>query len=81
MEADATALHVRLLRDAASASRTGAGDNLNFVAESGGLFLRIVGDLRRMHSHIATLAYPVLNRSSRSSAAALLDNYGTNGQV
>jgi len=81
MEADATALHVRLLRDAASASRAGAGDSLNLLAEGGGLFLRIVGDLRRIHSHIATLAYPVVNRSSRTSAAALLDSYGTDGQV
>jgi phosphate:Na+ symporter len=77
METDATSLHVRRLRDAASASRTGAADNVNVLAEGGGLFLRIVCDLRRMHSHIATLAYPVLNRTSQNASATMADPDGT----
>jgi phosphate:Na+ symporter len=62
MEAHATALHVRLLRDAALSARAAEGDSLGFVADGSGLFLRIVCDLRRVHSHIATFAYAVLNR-------------------
>lgn len=57
MEADATALHVRLLR---SALRVNDVDRVSFVAEGSGLFLRLVGDLRRMHSHIVSFAYPAL---------------------
>jgi phosphate:Na+ symporter len=56
IEVEATALHIQLLRNA-------SGDNLARAAEEGGLFLRIVRDLRRVHSHIAALAYPALNRS------------------
>jgi hypothetical protein len=38
------------------------------------LFLRIVSDLRRVHSHLVTFAYPVLNRISKSSfASPILD--------
>jgi phosphate:Na+ symporter len=68
MESQATALHVRLLRDAAQGSPAGEADVLRFTAEGSGLFLRIVCDLRRVHSHITTLAYPVLNRGHRISA-------------
>lgn len=68
MESQATTLHVRLLRDAAQGSPAGEADKLRFAAEGSGLFLRIVGDLRRVHSHITTLAYPVLNRDQRISA-------------
>jgi hypothetical protein len=32
------------------------------VAEASGLLLRSVRDLRRIHSHLASFAYPVLNR-------------------
>ncbi|MFZ8483248.1 hypothetical protein ACO1NB_13775, partial [Staphylococcus aureus] len=61
MEARATALHVRLLREAATMARTDDGEGVARVAEEGGQFLRIVRDLRRVHSHIAALAYPTLN--------------------
>ena len=75
METQATALHVRQLRDAASGTHPGDADKLAIVAEESGLFLRIVSDLRRVHSHIATLAYSVLNRTnSGSSSAAALDH-------
>jgi phosphate:Na+ symporter len=78
MEMEATSLHVRLLREAAS-SRAGEGDRIGVVAEQSGLFLTIVGDLRRVHSHIATLAYPTLNRGNAKAAAevAVLDPQGT----
>jgi phosphate:Na+ symporter len=67
--------HVRQLRDAAGAAHAGDADKLAIVAEESGLFLRIVSDLRRVHSHIATLAYPVLNRITPDSASsAVLDH-------
>jgi phosphate:Na+ symporter len=71
METQATALHVRQLRDAASGGHAGDVDKLAIVAEEGGLFLRIVSDLRRVHSHIATFAYSVLNRTNPDSAASV----------
>jgi phosphate:Na+ symporter len=75
METQATALHVRQLRDAAGGAHAGDGDKLAVVAEESGLFLRIVSDLRRVHSHIATFAYSVLNRSNPDSASsAVLDH-------
>jgi phosphate:Na+ symporter len=75
MEIQATALHVRQLRDAASGAHAGDADKLAIVAEQSGLFLRIVSDLRRIHSHIATFAYPVLNRINPGpSSAAVLDH-------
>jgi len=81
MESEATALHVRLLRDAASAGRGGEVDSMSLVAEGGGLFLRIVCDLRRVHSHIATFAYPVLRRTSRNGSATLPEEDGAEGHV
>jgi phosphate:Na+ symporter len=68
METQATALHVRQLRDAASAAHAGDADKLAIVAEESGLFLTIVSDLRRVHSHIATFAYSILNRIPPDSA-------------
>ncbi len=64
MEAHATALHVQRLRNAATTGRTGEAEVLGGAAERGWLFLRIICDLRRAHSHIATFAYPVLKRST-----------------
>jgi phosphate:Na+ symporter len=69
MEAQATALQVRLLRDAATGARTGDADRLGLIAEESGCFLRIVSDLRRIHSHIVTLAYPVLRRAGAETPA------------
>ena len=75
METQATALHVRQLRDAAGGAHAGDGDKLAVVAEESGLFLRIVSDLRRVHSHIATFAYSVLNRiNPDSTSSAVLDH-------
>jgi phosphate:Na+ symporter len=59
-EAEAAGLNIRSLHTAASgsdatATRIDAGD-----------FLRIVRDLRRVHSHIAALAYPVLERAAEN---------------
>jgi phosphate:Na+ symporter len=70
MENQATALHVRLLRDAAVCGHAGESDNLRLVLEESGVFLRIVSDLRRVHSHLVTLAYPVLSRVSHTSSPA-----------
>ncbi len=59
LEARAMVLHVRLLREAAISVRAEDGDRIGLVAEEGGQFLRIVRDLRQVHSHIATLACPL----------------------
>jgi phosphate:Na+ symporter len=75
-EAAATSLSVRLLRSAAAASRltdTGAAER---VAQETGLFLRMVRDLRRIHSHLASFAYPALHRPRSDLRAS---NGGTNG--
>jgi phosphate:Na+ symporter len=61
-EAAATALSVRLLRSAAAASRVGDTGTAEQVAEESDLFLRTVRDLRRIHSHLASFAYPILHR-------------------
>ena len=61
-EASATALSVRLLRSAAAASRLADSDGVEPLVEESGLFLRTVRDLRRIHSHLASFAYPILHR-------------------
>ena len=64
MEADATALSVRRLREAAASGRPEGSDSVNLAVEESGLLLRIVRDLRRVHSHLASVAYPVLQRAT-----------------
>jgi phosphate:Na+ symporter len=61
-EAGATALSVRLLRSAASTSRQMDSQAAEQIAEESDLFLRTVRDLRRVHSHLASFAYPILHR-------------------
>jgi phosphate:Na+ symporter len=61
-DAAATALSVRLLRSAAAANRLGETDASERVAEESDLFLRTVRDLRRVHSHLASFAYPIVHR-------------------
>jgi len=61
-EASATALSVRLLRSAAAASRLADSDAVEPLVGESGLFLRTVRDLRRIHSHLASFAYPILHR-------------------
>lgn len=65
LEGDATALSVRILREAAAASRAAGTDTVGSAAEESGLLLRIVRDLRRVHSHLASFAYPVVRRPQR----------------
>jgi len=76
-EASATALSVRLLRSAAAASRLADSDAVEPLVEESGLFLRTVRDLRRIHSHLASFAYPVLHRprarGRRATRAAVLE--------
>ena len=62
MEAEATLLSVRLLREAATGRGAGT-DSVGLAAEESGLLLRIARDLRRVHSHFASFAYPVLRRA------------------
>ena len=70
MEADATALSVRRLREAAVAGRSEGADSVKLAVEESGLLLRIVRDLRRVHSHLASVAYPVLRRTDRRRSKA-----------
>jgi phosphate:Na+ symporter len=60
---------VQVLRNAAVLGRNGNGngDSLGLAAEESGLLLRIVRDLRRVHSHLASFAYPVLRRPAPST--------------
>jgi len=66
-EAAAMALSVRSLRAAAATSRLAESDTAERVAEESGLLLRSVRDLRRIHSHLASFAYPVLHRPKTPS--------------
>jgi phosphate:Na+ symporter len=59
-EAEAAALNIRSLQGGMSGS-----DAVTMTIDNGD-FLRIVRDLRRVHSHIAALAYPVLERAAES---------------
>jgi phosphate:Na+ symporter len=68
LEGDATRVSIQVLRDAAVSGRNGNGDSLGLAAEESGLLLRIVRDLRRVHSHLASFAYPVLRRTALSVA-------------
>jgi phosphate:Na+ symporter len=61
LEAEAAALSLRTLQAGADGTSTVTTrvDNSDFP--------RIVRDLRRVHSHIAALSYPVLERTGESS--------------
>jgi phosphate:Na+ symporter len=61
-EAQATALSVRRLRGVVEAERGAGGESAERVAEQSGQLLRVVRDLRRIQSHLAQFAYPVLHR-------------------
>jgi phosphate:Na+ symporter len=65
---------VRILRAAAAASRAAGTDPVGSAAEESGLLLRIVRDLRRVHSHLASFAYPVVRRAQRRTGARVDDN-------
>jgi phosphate:Na+ symporter len=62
-EAEAPALNIRSLQGGAS------GSDVVTTTIDNGDFLRIVRDLRRVHSHIAALAYPVLERAAESEGS------------
>jgi phosphate:Na+ symporter len=59
MEAEAADANVRSLQGAAKGA-----DAFLAAGIDSGIFLRMVRDLRRVHSHIAALAYPVLERAA-----------------
>jgi phosphate:Na+ symporter len=59
-EAEAAALNIRLPQSG------GSGSDVVSTRTDNGDFLRIIRDLRRVHSHIAALAYPVLERAAES---------------
>jgi phosphate:Na+ symporter len=62
-EGSAMTLSAQLLRAAAATTRLADTDTAELVAEESGLFLRTVRDLRRIHSHLASFAYPILHGS------------------
>jgi phosphate:Na+ symporter len=73
-EAAAMTLSARSLRTAAANNRLLESETAERVVEQSGLLLRSVRDLRRIHSHLASFAYPVLHRPRdrmRPSAARL----------
>jgi phosphate:Na+ symporter len=75
-ETAATALSVRLLRSAAAASRLADSSAAEELAEESDLFLRTVRDLRRIHSHLASFAYPIVHRPrtrARRAAPRVVD--------
>ena len=59
MEAEAADANVRSLQGAAKGQ-----DAALAAGVDSGIFLRIVRDLRRVHSHIAALAYPVIESAT-----------------
>ncbi len=69
-EAVAMALSTRSLRAAAASNRLIESETAARVAEESGLLLRSVRDLRRVHSHLASFAYPVLHRSRHQAGGA-----------
>jgi phosphate:Na+ symporter len=77
-ESSAMTLSAKLLRTAAATTRLADKDTAERVAEESGLFLRTVRDLRRIHSHLASFAYPILHgsrggaqRPARTTATAV----------
>ena len=68
LEASTTALCVRRLRDATLANRAGGAEGMPGTPDESGV-LRVVRDLRRIHSHLASFAYPVLNRPQTGTRA------------
>jgi phosphate:Na+ symporter len=66
-ESSAMTLSAQLLRTAAATTRLADRDTAERVAEESGLFLRTVRDLRRIHSHLASFAYPILHGSHGSA--------------
>ncbi|MBS0373991.1 MAG: Na/Pi cotransporter family protein [Proteobacteria bacterium] len=72
LEAHATTLAVERLRDAALARRAGTAGTADAAGagdESG--VLRVARDLRRIHSHLASFAYPAVHRVKPTAAARL----------
>jgi phosphate:Na+ symporter len=86
-ESSAMTLSAQLLRTAAATTRLADKDTAERVAEESGLFLRTVRDLRRIHSHLASFAYPILHgsrgspqrppRATATAAPAPLTSKGT----
>ncbi len=71
-EAAAMALSARTLRAAAASNRLADSGAAESVAEESDLMLRSVRDLRRIHSHLASFAYPILHRP-RERAKGIAD--------
>jgi phosphate:Na+ symporter len=68
-DASAMTLSAQRLRAAAVNNRLADTDAAERVAEESGLFLRVVRDLRRIHSHLASFAYPILHDPALAARA------------
>jgi phosphate:Na+ symporter len=68
-EAVAVTLSAKSLRAAAASNRLAETETAERVAEESDLLLRSVRDLRRIHSHLASFAYPILHRKEAPSQA------------
>jgi phosphate:Na+ symporter len=80
-EAAAMALSARLLRSAAANNRLAETDGEEREAEDCALLLRSVRDLRRIHSHLASFAYPILHRPHEPLQPPSAQATGTPGAV
>ena len=61
LEAEAAEVNIRALHDTTKEAETVLAAGVD-----SGILLRMVRDLRRVHSHIAALAYPVLERAAEN---------------
>jgi len=68
-EAVAVTLSAKSLRAAAASNRLAETETVERVAEESDLLLRSVRDLRRIHSHLASFAYPILHRPESQPVA------------
>jgi phosphate:Na+ symporter len=67
LEGRATALDLERLRQAAAGGRAPGSEGAAAASDDSGV-LRVARDLRRIHSHLASFAYPVARRPKGRSA-------------
>jgi phosphate:Na+ symporter len=69
-EASAMTLSASMLRSAAATQRLVESESAERLVEESGLLLRSVRDLRRISSHLASFAYPILHRPHPATTPA-----------
>jgi hypothetical protein len=63
-------LSASMLRSAAATQRLVESESAERLVEESGLLLRSVRDLRRISSHLASFAYPILHRPHPATTPA-----------